>query len=201
LFPTASEVGDLVYCATYSSGCTSWALLAGNTSGTQYLQETSAGAPSWTTPSGGAQKASIVTSAYTNATQSASNVTGLSFSIAANATNVITCQIVYQTSLATGGPNLIWTGPASPTAVAATMFIDGSGTAAIVRGAAAHGTTFASTALSPTYGSFVTATDFALVTTLTVQNGSNAGTVQLQALASAASTTITFQVGSSCVMN
>ena len=52
LFPTASEVGDLVYCATYSSGCTSWALLAGNTSGTKYLQETSAGAPSWTTPSG-----------------------------------------------------------------------------------------------------------------------------------------------------
>jgi hypothetical protein len=47
LFPTASEVGDLVYCATYSSGCTSWALLAGNTSGTKVLQETSAGVPSW----------------------------------------------------------------------------------------------------------------------------------------------------------
>ena len=53
LFPAASEVGDLAYCATYSSGCTSWALLAGNTSGTKYLQETSAGAPSWTTPAGG----------------------------------------------------------------------------------------------------------------------------------------------------
>ena len=52
LFPTASEVGDLVYCATYSSGCTSWALLAGNTSGTKYLQETAVGAPSWTSPSG-----------------------------------------------------------------------------------------------------------------------------------------------------
>ena len=49
LFPTASEVGDLVYCATYSSGCTSWALLSGNTSGTKALIETSAGAPSWST--------------------------------------------------------------------------------------------------------------------------------------------------------
>jgi hypothetical protein len=52
LFPTASEVGDLVYCATFSSGCTSWALLAGNTSGTKVLQETSAGAPSWATVGG-----------------------------------------------------------------------------------------------------------------------------------------------------
>ena len=51
LFPTASEPGDLVYCATYSAGCTSWALLAGNTSGTKVLQETSAGVPSWVTPS------------------------------------------------------------------------------------------------------------------------------------------------------
>ena len=53
LFPVASEVGDLVYCATFSGTCTSWALLAGNTSGTKYLQETSAGFPSWTTPAGG----------------------------------------------------------------------------------------------------------------------------------------------------
>lgn len=51
LFPTASEVGDLVYCATFSAGCTSWALLAGNTSGTKYLQETSTGVPSFTAPS------------------------------------------------------------------------------------------------------------------------------------------------------
>lgn len=54
LFPTASEVGDLVYCSTYSSGCTAWSLLAGNTSGTKTLQETSAGVPSWaTTPTTG----------------------------------------------------------------------------------------------------------------------------------------------------
>lgn len=53
LFPAASEVGDLVYCATWSSGCTSWALFAGNTSGTKILQETSSGVPSWVTPAAG----------------------------------------------------------------------------------------------------------------------------------------------------
>jgi hypothetical protein len=47
LFPVASEVGDLVYCATYSSGCTAWNLLPGNTAGTKVLQETSSGVPSW----------------------------------------------------------------------------------------------------------------------------------------------------------
>jgi hypothetical protein len=54
LLPTASEVGDMIYCASYSSGCTSWALLNGNTSGTEWLQQTSAGVPSWTTPTAGA---------------------------------------------------------------------------------------------------------------------------------------------------
>lgn len=53
LFPVASEVGDLVYCATFAgSACTSWALLSGNTGTTGWLQETSGGAPSWTSPPG-----------------------------------------------------------------------------------------------------------------------------------------------------
>ena len=52
LFPAAGEVGYLVYCATFSSTCTSWALFAEIATGTKYLQETSAGAPSWTTPGG-----------------------------------------------------------------------------------------------------------------------------------------------------
>jgi hypothetical protein len=54
LFPTASEVGDLVYCSAFSSGnCTAWSLLAGNTSGTKVLQETSSGVPSWVANGGG----------------------------------------------------------------------------------------------------------------------------------------------------
>src|SRR5580700_1127929 len=49
LFPAASEVGDIIYCSAYSSGCTAWSILAGNTSGTKVLQETSSGVPSWVT--------------------------------------------------------------------------------------------------------------------------------------------------------
>jgi hypothetical protein len=53
LFPAASEVGDIIYCSAYSSGCTAWSILAGNTSGTKVLQETSSGVPSWVTGGGG----------------------------------------------------------------------------------------------------------------------------------------------------
>jgi hypothetical protein len=53
LFPAASEVGDIVYCSAYSSGCTAWSILAGNTSGTKVLQETSSGVPSWVAGGGG----------------------------------------------------------------------------------------------------------------------------------------------------
>ena len=53
LFPAASEVGDIVYCSAYSSGCTAWTILAGNTSGTKVLQETSSGVPSWVAGGGG----------------------------------------------------------------------------------------------------------------------------------------------------
>jgi hypothetical protein len=47
LLPVASEVGDLIYCSSFSSGCTAWSILPGNTSGTKVLQETSSGVPSW----------------------------------------------------------------------------------------------------------------------------------------------------------
>jgi hypothetical protein len=76
LFPAASEVGDMLYCATYSSGCTSWAKFAGNTSGTALLQETSAGAPSWITAIGSSQLPSgwnpiTIANGGTNATSAA----------------------------------------------------------------------------------------------------------------------------------
>ncbi|MGC2234265.1 MAG: hypothetical protein WBA09_22380 [Candidatus Acidiferrum sp.] len=52
LFPTAMRAGDIIYCATYSSGCTSWSNLAGNNSGTEVLEENSSGVPSWAAVSG-----------------------------------------------------------------------------------------------------------------------------------------------------
>jgi hypothetical protein len=48
LFPTATRAGDVVYCTTYSSGCTAWGTLAGNTSGNAVMQSNASGALSWT---------------------------------------------------------------------------------------------------------------------------------------------------------
>jgi hypothetical protein len=52
LLPTGTRVGDILYCSAYSSGCITWSLLAGNNSGTEVLEETSAGAPQWAAVSG-----------------------------------------------------------------------------------------------------------------------------------------------------
>ena len=55
---TATSAGTLTGCSEANAGdiCyytgSAWAVLTGNNSSTQYLQETSAGVPSWTVPSG-----------------------------------------------------------------------------------------------------------------------------------------------------
>jgi len=62
LLPAGTRVGDILYCSAYSaSACTAWALVAGNNSGTNYLQETAAGAPSWTSPSAAGTVTSVAT--------------------------------------------------------------------------------------------------------------------------------------------
>jgi hypothetical protein len=49
LLPAGTAVGDILYCSAYSaSACTAWTLLAGNSSGTRGLVETSSGIPSFT---------------------------------------------------------------------------------------------------------------------------------------------------------
>ena len=54
LLPTATRAGDMLLCSAYSAGaCTAWTLVAGNNTGTQYLQETASGVASWSTPAGG----------------------------------------------------------------------------------------------------------------------------------------------------
>lgn len=59
LFPAATRAGDIIYCATFSSGCTSWALLAGNNSGTNFLSESSSGVPSWSAGSSSVALSSV----------------------------------------------------------------------------------------------------------------------------------------------
>src|ERR1035441_2707552 len=53
LAPASTAVGDMIYCAHVTTGvCDTWGKVAGNTGSTAWLQQTSAGAPSWTTPPG-----------------------------------------------------------------------------------------------------------------------------------------------------
>lgn len=134
----------------------------------------------------------FVTSPYTNATTSFSNVTGLSFAVAANSNYSVTCQILWQTDTATGGPKVQWTGPAAATAVAASLHSAVTTTTYIDATATAFSSPMADS------GTVTTATNFNSIVTLGLLNGANAGTVQLQAAANGIGT-LTIQNGSFCV--
>jgi hypothetical protein len=136
-------------------------------------------------------------SAYTNGSGSFTNVVGsagqtLQFSVEASTNYVVNCQIVWSASANTCGPSFQWTGPASPTAVAATH-----------ESAVTTSTTFtpaAATAFSSAMantGTVSTATNLPAQVTLGLVNGSNAGTVTLQAKCNGAGT-LTIQPGSYC---
>jgi hypothetical protein len=90
---TPSTAGDLCYWTG-----SAWSRVAGNASGTQWLQETSAGLPSWTTPAGGGNTTS--TSLTANVMPKANGTNSIiNSSVTDNATSVTTTD--------TGG----WVGP------------------------------------------------------------------------------------------
>lgn len=66
---TATAAGGLTGCSVTTAGSfcywngSAWTVLAGNSSGTQYLQENSSGTPSWTTPSGAGNVSNVGTPA------------------------------------------------------------------------------------------------------------------------------------------
>jgi hypothetical protein len=142
------------------------------------------------------QQTAITTSAYTNATTSFTTVTGgntLQFSVEANTNYVAECQIMWQGSAGTTGPKFQWTGPASPTAVAATLVSAVTATTTLYASATAFSSALADT------GTITTATNFLAALTLGVVNGANAGTVTLQAAANGTGT-LTIQPGSYCTL-
>jgi len=124
----------------------------------------------------------FLTSNYTNATTTFSNVTGISFSVEASTNYKVTCDLDYQTSATTADIKIQWTGPASPTAV--TYDLATEVTASTLSASVA---TAFSTALSEA-GTPTITTNFPLRTTLTLINGANAGTIQLQAAATGTGT-------------
>jgi hypothetical protein len=132
---------------------------------------------------------------YTNATTTFSNITGLSFAVAANTSYHATCSLTWNPGGATTvGPKYIWTGPASPTAVTAAGILSKTVTT--------------NSNLSVAAASFATTLDDAVAVTASITqtdtlsigviNGVNAGTVQLQAALHSASGTYTLSQGSYC---
>jgi hypothetical protein len=132
---------------------------------------------------------------YTNATTTFSNITGLSFAVAANTSYHAVCYLTWNPGGATTvGPKYIWTGPASPTAVTA--------------GGILSKTVTTNSNLSVAAASFATTLDDAVAVTASITqtdtltlglvNGANAGTVQLQAALHSASGTYTLSQGSYC---
>lgn len=135
----------------------------------------------------------FTTSAYTNATSTFSNISAFAFPVSANHSYTMTCQLAFQGSATTAGPKFQVTGPASPTTVL--LSVDGA------TGAAAYGDGVA-TAFSSSVAALGTlaagATNYTAHVVVSVINGLNAGTVNLQAAANGAGT-LTIQPGSYCI--
>lgn len=130
-------------------------------------------------------------SAYTNATTTFSNVTGLAFPIAASQNYHMVCRITWQGSAGTTGPKYQFTGPGSPTAVAVGL------NSPITAATAANASAVAFSSPVANAGTITTATNFTDTVDVAVVNGTTAGTVQLQAAANGVGT-LTIQPGSSC---
>lgn len=130
-------------------------------------------------------------STYTNATTTFSNVTTLAFPVSASRNYAATCYIMWQGSAATTGPKYQWTGPASPTAVIASMWSN------VTASTYTTATATAFSAAMANAGTVSTTTNFMDVLNISVINGTTAGTVQLQAAANGAGT-LTIQNGSYC---
>lgn len=129
--------------------------------------------------------------AYTNATTTFSNVTGLAFPIAANQNYHVVCKITWQGSAGTTGPKYQFTGPAAPTAVNVSMWSNVTTSTYLTSVVTALSTPVANS------GTITTATNFTDTLDIVDINGVNGGTLQLQAAANGAGT-LTIQPGSTC---
>jgi hypothetical protein len=132
-----------------------------------------------------------LTAQYTNATTGFTTVgtPNISWAVAANTSYTATCHLYYQAA-ATGGLNIQFTGPASPTSVTYGLNLPVSASAFADSVATAFGTSLGSVVTTAT-------TNFDAIVSLSLVNGANAGTVTLQAKSSAAAQ-LQIQAGSFC---
>ena len=133
-----------------------------------------------------------VTAAYTNATTTFTNVTGLTgFPVQAKTSMKLHCDIYWQGSATTTGPKYQFTGPASPTSVIA------QATSEVTASTFTQTVVTAFSTSMPNAGTITAATNFHDTVDLSLINGVNAGLVTLQAAANGAGT-LTIQPGSVC---
>ena len=132
------------------------------------------------------------TSVYTNATTTPSNITGLSFPVKANTWYTAICSVVYQGSAGTAGLDMTITGPAAPTSLFYTYIEDATQTG----GSQDSVSTAFGTKLTGA-GTITATTNLPTTVTISLNNGANAGTVQLQGSATGAGT-VTVAIGSFC---
>ena len=143
------------------------------------------------------QQTASITSAYTNATTGATNITGLSFAVAASTIYNLHCYGLAKAA-STGGLELTVTGPSTPTNVSYSYHEEVTLSAGV-----------------PTYNDFVgtgtsypsgvgvayttTTTDMPFDFWMQFSNGSTSGTLQLQGKSAAAVTT-TVEIGATCTL-
>lgn len=215
--PVYTATGSTAFFSAYTQGPTSAAVAPCNTANTacfqapaavtSYVADVPGAAPvnnnsaivfSNSNPSLGTfakmPQTAVLSSAYTNATTSATNVTGLSFALEVTTTYTLSCHLIYQAA-ATGGLNINFTGPGSPTKV--TYGLNYFTTATAANSSATTGSTFATVVGGTVIGT--AATDFTADLNGAIINGANSGTLQLQAKSNAA-VTLTIEAGSSCTL-
>lgn len=207
-FPQGSTSAAVAPCNTATSAC-----IQAPAAVTSYLLDLPGAAPvnnnsvwlhSNASPSVGTfakmpQTAIVSGTAYTNATTGFTSVVGssgqtLSFSVEASTAYVMDCTLIYQSSVSTAGPKFQMTGPASPTSVA--IAVSGAtNTTAIGDGVVVA----FSTPITSLGTAGATATNFPVTVTMGLNNGTNAGTVTVQAAANGTGT-LTIQPGSYCTL-
>jgi DNA/RNA endonuclease YhcR with UshA esterase domain len=138
-------------------------------------------------------KSNIVTlsSAYTNATTTFSTITGMSWSVAASTNYFVTCRLIVSGSATTAGPKFQFTGPSSPTGfqMAAGPWLLSNTTTNVA--------TALSTAVTAQGTLGASSVNYKVDVEAVLLNGSNSGTLTLQAAANG-SGTLTLQPGSFC---
>ncbi len=130
---------------------------------------------------GGGGLGGILVTDYTNSTNSFTDVTGISFAVAANSTYVVTGDLIFKPH--NGDIVFQFTGPASPTSVYAQFWdITGGGGGTAFDVGVHTVTAFSSTIASFSFGGQSGNKGWAPFR-IKIVNGVNAGTVQLQAKA------------------